>query len=242
MIRNTIVLLKSEDGAQEYSKAIMGAGCTPFFEPVLDIQYLRADLSGVNDKTPLIFTSAHGVESLIRHYDGRSNPVYVVGDVTANAATMAGFTNVESASGTAQDLGALLVQKLGQTSLTPSFYICAEEVSFDLGDFLLKNGIQIHEIIGYRANLAEKLSIKLLHALDNREIKAVMVFSTKGAQIFSDLIEQYGRTMRLKGVMALCIAPSVIKSLSVLPFEQTLIAKTPDRDGMMDILKTISIA
>lgn len=242
MTTKKIILLKSKDGADDYADCIINAGHNCFFEPVLTVDYLKPDVTAITDKNPLIFTSAHGVESLVRCYDGRQNPVYAVGDVTAKAAKGAGFTDIMSADGNAEDLAQILLQKLDKTGVYPPFYICAQEISFDLGGFLLKNGINVQEIIGYNTNTAVKLSIELLKMLDNREIKAVMIFSAKGGQAFADLIEQYGRDNKLRGVMALCIAPSVVKSVSVLPFEKILIAQTPNRHGMMDLLNTISIA
>jgi uroporphyrinogen-III synthase len=79
----------------------------------------------------------------------------------------------------------------------------------------------------------------LLHGLDKGEIKAVAVFSARGGGVFSDLIEQYGRAVRLKSVMALCMSDLVVQSVSVLPFQQSVIAAKPDRYGMMELVDNI---
>ncbi len=241
MKAGTILILRSEEDSEELAEAIRAMGFEPFAEPVLSIEYLDAELSETGEGRPLIFTSAHGVRAFARLDTHRGHPVFTVGSNTADEAREQGFTDIRNAEGTAEDLMDLLLLA-HKTGLTTPVYMRAEDVSKNLKEILAKNGMNIEEFILYRANLAQNLSISLLKKLDNREIKAVMVFSARGGRIFSELVEQYDRTHRLKGTKALCISDGVVESVSVLPFEAAIAAQTPDRYGMIELLEKLSIS
>ena len=243
MSANIVAILKSSSGGDgSYEEAVRRAGFIPLFEPMLKAEYVSMELPEIKENTSLVFTSAHGVESFVRCHAARSNAVYTVGDDTAQAARTAGFEHIISAKGDVGALAGLLIQQHAQTPLISYIYVRAEEISQDLAVNLCESGIFLQEIVGYRANNVQNLSIMMLQALDKGQIKAVLLFSARGAQCFAELLEQYDRESRLKTVQALCIAPSVLKSVSVLPFKDIHIANGPDRHGMMELIENISIA
>lgn len=235
-----VVILRAPEDSGELAEAIRAQNFEPLAEPVLAVGFLDADFSLIDAEDMLVFTSAHGVEAFARGCDLRSNAVYVVGKNTAEAAGLAGFERIETGAGTVADLAKDLVAEY-KTTLKPLIYVRAADISYDLKGFLTENGVEMREIIAYRADPAQNLSIKLLHALDRGQIKAVCVFSARGGQVFADLIEQYGRTVRLKTVMALCLSEHVVQSVSVLPFLRCVVAPTPDRHGMIKLVEDISI-
>ncbi len=241
MTTKTIVILKSDTGdVQVYGDMVRSYGFDALVEPILTAEYLHSDFQTIERGSVFIFTSAHGVYALARQYAGRNHKIYTVGTNTAQAAQDCGFMDIETAQGDSLDLAARLMEKADQLRLTPLVYVRAEIVSHDLKVILAEKGLKMSEMIAYRTVEAQKLSIKLLHALDNRVVKAVMFFSARGADCFSNLVQQYGREARMKGVKALCIGPSVIKSVSVLPFDAVLVAPTPDRDGMKNLIDTVA--
>ncbi len=242
MSANTIIILKSGfTGSEAYEEAVRTHGLTPLTESILRAEDLGADYVCVQGDAALVFTSAQGVETFARHHTGRSMPAYAVGDNTMQALQAAGFTNVGSAQGDALDLAALLLEKAESFRSKPLFYIRAEQISHDLRGILAQKNINLSEIIAYRMIEAEKLSLKLLHAVDKRDIKAVLFFSARGASNFCSLIQQYDRESLFKNVKALCIGPSVVQSVSVLPFSDVRTSLTPDRDGMLRLIEHISI-
>ena len=240
MSAGQVVILRAPEDSGELVAAVMAKGFDALVEPVLSIEYQPADFSDVGPEDVLVFTSAHGVEAFVRGCGARDNPVYVVGKNTAEAALAAGFGQIETGEGSVSDLAQQLVfdQK---TALKHLVYVRAADVSFDLKGFLTEKGLKITEIIAYHADQVQNLSIKLLHALDRGQIKAICVFSARGGQVFADLIEQYGRTVRLKTVMALCLSEHVVQSVSVLPFQRCVVAPTPDRHGMIKLMEYISV-
>lgn len=237
MSASTIVILRGADESAELADAVKEHGYAPFFEPVLFVEPVEsANFSPPQAGMPLIFTSANAVRFFASLYEGRDHEVFTVGDNTADVAKGVGFTKIQSASGTADDLVELCLQ----TGLKQFLYVRGEQISRDLKEILAPKGVKLDEIIVYQAKIAENLSVNLLKMLDKHEIKAVMVFSARGAKAFSDLIEQYGRTLRMKELSALCIGQGVVDSLSVLPFKEVVVAPQPDRYGMMTLLDRLT--
>jgi uroporphyrinogen-III synthase len=240
MKRRKIVLLRSEDENTEMADFIVSKDFEPLTEPILIINDLEADYSPIKKGSPLIFTSAHGVRVLANHVKERDNPVYAVGRNTEAAARQEGFFQVETGEGGVENLADMLVSSLKDTKETP-VYIRAADISHDLRRILHQKGVSIAEITAYSAEPAQNLSLSLLQSLDRREVGAILFYSKRGGEVFSGLIEQYARSVRLKSIKALCISEAVLQSVSVLPFRQCLVAPTADRHGMMKLVEEISV-
>lgn len=240
MKANKVLITRSEGEAEDLSQAIRAAGFEPLYEPMLTIEASGEAWPEIVETTPLIFTSSHGVRAFARAVPLRDNPVYVVGQGTAEAARTAGMENIKGVAADGDRLVDML-SLLPQEALISAFYVRGEDVSRDLRQILQGKGINIVDFAGYKAIPVENFSINLLKSLDNREINAVMLFSGRGAKVFAELVEQYDRAVRLKATKALCISEAVLQSVSVLPFQQGLIARTPDRYGMMELLTDISV-
>jgi uroporphyrinogen-III synthase len=237
MSGQTIVICRPIEDSAELAAAVTASGFKPLIEPVLDIKYLQADFSEISESMPLVFTSANGVKAFSRGSDLRANPVYTVGRNTADEARQAGFTRIETAAGTVDDLVDILLKACAEGG--DVLYVRGEEVSKDLKSLLAKGGVNVRELTAYRSVPAGNLSLGLLKALDSKEIAAFLFFSVKGAGVFADLVEQYGRAHKIRTTKALCIGEAVLKSVSVLPFGGSLVADTPDRYGMIKLLEQL---
>lgn len=240
MRTKTIVIARTAEDSEELAQFIRAHSYEPLVEPVLSVEYLNPPMPDLRGDEALIFTSANGVQGWAAKTAVRTNPVYAVGRNTADEAMKLGFSTIETAAGTVEDLVQMLKNPLKTTLISP-IYVRGEQISQDLVQILGENGLKCREIVVYRTNPAENLSVNLLRGLDDREIAAIMFFSSKGAQVFAELIEQYGRENRLRPTKALCISEAVLKSLSVLPFRERLVADKPDRYGMMKLLENLSI-
>lgn len=235
-----ILITRSGEENGELGEAVLAAGFEPVHEPLLTIDYVKDGWPDIAVDAPLIFTSSHGVLAYAGHSAERGHPVYTVGRNTADTARTQGFANIQTAAGDFGDLVELLL-RLPEKALISALYVRAADVSGDLKKILGEKGINIGEFTAYKAYPVENLGLNLLKSFDNREIYAVLLFSSRAGQVFAELMEQYGRAVRLKTTKALCISEAVLQSVSVLPFQQGLVARTPDRYGMMDLLKDISV-
>lgn len=236
MIRNIAVILRQPEDSADIANAARERGMIPLIEPILSIEYLKPSGFAASAQ-PVIFTSANGVRGYAALGGAKDIPVFAVGPNTAEEAARTGFSRIEQAGGTVDDLAAFIEAK----GVKNAVYARGETVSKDLKVILEARAVRIDELTVYRAVPANNLSLKLLHALDRREISVILFYSRAGAETFASLIEQYDRTVRIKEIKALCISDSVVESVSVLPFRRTLIAKTPDRYGMMKLVGSISV-
>jgi uroporphyrinogen-III synthase len=234
----TIVIARPPEDSEELAAAITAQGYRPLIEPVLTIETMDHDLPEFGHETTLVFTSANGVKAFAAKNIGRGNPVYTVGRNTADEARKAGFNNIETVAGAVDDLVNFLL-KSREKEVSDLLYIRGTDVSKDLRQIMIQNGIQMREFIAYRSVPAENLSVNLLKRLDNREIEAIMFFSAKGGHVFAELAEQYDRAGRIRTTKALCISDAVLQSVSVLPFGERLVAEKPDRYGMIKLLERL---
>jgi len=239
MMARHVVILRPNDNSSELSTAIRDRGMEPIIEPILSIQYLQADYSGVEPDSPLIFTSANAVKAFAAVNSTRDHPIYTVGRNTADIARSSGFQNIESALGTVDDLVELFTNTLKTTQNAP-VYVRGDDISADLSGIFAKKGLNIVEITAYKAHPAENLSINLLKAADKGQISGIMFFSARGARTFAALAEQYGRQRAMKAIKALCISDAVVDCLTGLPFQEVVVAVQPNRYGMIQLLDRLS--
>ncbi len=240
MSARTVAILKS--GADPALEDLLHSkGFNLLYEQILTITAQPCDFSGIADNAALIFTSAHAVNFFSDAHVGRHFPVYAVGAETAASAHLRGFQTIETADGTAEHLVNMLENKL-KIADKPAYYIRGADISTDIAAFLAKKGINIMEMVAYRANIAKKLSENLIKTLETGDLNAVLFYSRRGAETFTSLICATGRAGTLNATKALCISAAVVKSVSVLPFRQCVIADRPGRHGMMELVKNISIS
>src|SRR5712691_5591294 len=98
--------------AASLADALGERGIAAIVEPLLEIYYRDApspDLAGVQ---AILCTSANGVRGLARLSDERALPLLAVGEASAARARDEGFTRIESAGGTVDDLIRLAGERL----------------------------------------------------------------------------------------------------------------------------------
>ena len=231
-----VILRPSDADNRAYIEAARTAGLNPMMEPILSVVPVDADFSAVPDGATLVATSVNALKIFASADSRRSFEIVTVGPDSAAAANRLGFEHIEPGPGRAADLPDFLSARQNNRLV----YLRGQDISHDIAQILRDRGHKIEEIVVYRTETAQNLSIGLLQALDRREIEAVCVFSVRGGIAFAELIEQYGRTVRLKPVKVLCLSEAVLQSVSVLPFQQAYIAGTPDRHGMIELVERIA--
>lgn len=233
-----IIILRPEADCADYIAQVEAMGYCAIAEEILSVSFTDYELPEVGPEVPLVFTSANGVRAFARLSGERDRFVFTVGDNTAEAARRAGFTKLESAGGTAEDLTRLLLKRR-ETGLTSIFYVRGADISVNFPEILAESGIKTSEFIGYKANLSHSLSENALNSLEIGDVKAVLMFSARGAAHFAGFVRQNGRQAALKTVQALCIGEGMLESFRDLPFKEVVVAPSPDRYGMMCLLQSL---
>lgn len=210
------------------ARQIEASGFGTFIEPLLSIKHLNVKIPPLDDYAALIFTSVQAVRAL-----GNQNiPVYTVGDKTARRARQAGYKNVISAGGNADDLIDLLKQEnmpKDSKLLYLSGYDIAKEINVD--------NLIVTRLPLYQAEQVDAFSAELLSLLHQHKLRYVLFYSVRTALCFNDLVKKHECTPALKSIKALCISDSVVKSLKDLPWKDVQCAKSPNNDALIALLQ-----
>lgn len=223
---SNILITRPLEQGLETQKALIAKGYKADCQPFLDVTYhkIRKDISYYKG---LIFTSCHGVQAFCESYRLRDMSVFAVGDATAQTAEKAGFKNVQSASGTLDDLENLLAQNPPHGSL---LYVRGKHISKEIKEEY------IQEIIGYHTDLIDNICDDVEGKLRSGVYSYVLFYSTRTAASFVEMMISKNLSESLKGIKALCLAPSMVKSLSVLPWQDIWVAQQPNQDSLLELL------
>lgn len=217
-MRPTILLTRPEDSAARFTAQLRQrfGDIRIVQSPLLRIVPVEGDW----DVTPyqaLIFTSAQGVAR-----GPRGRECYVVGQVTAQAATDAGMRVVA----VEPDAQSLIRRILADPPPGPLLHLRGEHARGDIAQTLTAAGIPTQEKVIY-AQTECPLNTQAQALLQEDSPVLVPLFSPRTARIFAD---------QARGAAPLWIAalsPAVAQELHKLP-ARLEIAKTPDARAMLD--------
>jgi uroporphyrinogen-III synthase len=152
--------------------------------PMLRIEAVTdADL-GTASWGAILITSANGVRALAAHPrrgELLALPVLAVGGSSADAARDAGFADVDSADGDADDLARLAARRFAGASL-PLLYLAGEERSGELA----VPGLTVRTVVVYRAARASRFPPEAHAALEQGRIDGVLHFSRRSVESYLD--------------------------------------------------------
>lgn len=236
---NCIVITRPMPEAQDYAQELSAAGFSCCLAPALTLEaqnFTPPDLSQYNG---ILLTSAQAIRFFMAHTQAFSHdiPVYCVGKHTARIAQNSGFKKIFSIDGTGQDL-ANYINALPQVRGQKFLHIRGRDVAFAIDNALESAGIHVESCIVYAAEPTLDFPQNFLEQMDAKNIAAVTFFSKRTAENFMALIVQYGLQDGLQGIKALSISPAVLECLRPYPWKEVHTSSTPDRAGMMEILKT----
>lgn len=235
MTGDKILITRPERSAVETAQILQSYGFDTVIEPMLYIEDINVTQSDFTDITGFIFTSMNGVCSFARQSNFRDCPVYVVGSRTADEASKAGFKEVYSADGDAQDLAALIAKKTKKAALYVHYR--GRDLSRSIGGLLAdRPDCRVTEEIIYQAHQAKTISPNLLKSMEKGEIGQTLFYSTRTAQAFVDLMVQAGCMSLVKPIKALCLADSMVESLADLPWKEIIVSTAPNEAALLSLL------
>lgn len=200
--------------------------------PVMVRQTLDASLPPPDGFTAMVLTSANAVRTMVERNVVATYahlPVFAVGDRTAADASEAGFVRVSSAAGAFQDLvNAMTIARMRG----PIFYPTGKHQSADLAKALAPLGVMVATAKIYEMVAVDSLPQAVLDDLGRGEIRAVLAYSRRTAEIFVSLTQQLDRVQR-QAIGMLCMSEAVAEPLLAARFNRISLADRPDEDAMM---------
>lgn len=187
----------------------------------------------------LVATSANAfLEPSQRYASLQGLPLYVVGAQTKAAALAVGFRDVVAVENNVNDLLETLSDKAFK--LANIGYFRGADISVDIRAALGVQSINVQERICYTAQGVEEISADIISGLGDGRIQAITFFSKRTAEIFFNLIAGRTGVAGLSDIKYLCIGEEVLECVRVLsnaPAECVFAARTPNKQGMIDLIK-----
>ena len=226
-----ILNTRPEPQAGVYHSMLEGEGYAVFTEPMLTRKTLAFDTPAPEGFQALVFTSASAVEVFAGENIARKNPVFTVGPQTQEAASAAGFQNVTSAQGTADELIAHVADALDPAG-GPLLHVRGVYCAQDLKAGLVAMGFGVENLVVYEMENVPDFTPALIAKLEEGAIEVVTFFSKRTAENFDRLVRKHGLVRALGHIKALCISGAVLSYVQSLPWCEAYTAETPDRAGM----------
>ncbi len=210
--------------------------------PMMAIRYADSPLSGLSGCQGLLFTSANGVRAFARLHQGRTHPVYAVGQATADTARTAGFAQVTAAGGDVHSLAALVRDRVDPQA-GALFHGAGSVIAGDLADLLAPSGHRVIRQTLYHADAATIFPHEARTALETNSLDIALFYSPRTARIFMTLAEGAGILPHLHPIIAGALSKAVGTALESGPWalqspswQRIVIANEPTEDALFAAL------
>ena len=202
---------------------------------MLEIIFTVADLPKAADHGAILVTSANAVAALSSHQtatEWRSLPIYTVGARTAEAADRHGWSEIRSAEGNADDLAALVIDRL-TGSPTPVLYACGTDRAGDLETRLRDSGVPVTLAEVYRARMIETFPEPVSREIRKGAIDLVMLYSARSAEAFVRALERESLLAEARLMAFGVLSEAVAGPLHALQGTSVAIAAQPTETALL---------
>lgn len=220
MTSRTILLTRPQRQSVESAGKLWAQGWKSRIGPLFIIEPLPAVIDDTKYQA-ILLTSANAAPAL---KDLKNLPVFTVGDATAEMARQYARGPVESASGDAEALAALIKEKLDPAK-GPLLYLAGKDRANDFNAI----GFQVDIVEVYAARPVEALSAETLAALRDGSIFATLLYSPAAARQFRAMMERAGAD--LDALTIICMSSKVAEAAGP-GWSAVEIAETPDEQAL----------
>lgn len=230
-----VLVTRAAPGDQSTLKALHARGIDAISSPVLVTEFCappEPDWTGVQ---ALLITSANAATAIQSYRQTKTIPVLAVGDQTASALTIAGFTHVESAQGDAAALLDLAAARLA-TNSGKVVYLRGEDVATDLAAALSRRGFQTQSLIVYRTAPAPLLIDQAISAIRAGEVSGILFHSRRGAESFLSLAVDSALAGYFNRMTAFALSARAAEPLDSSLWRAIQIAPSPNEASLLAII------
>jgi len=233
--------------ADDHASAIAKADLTPLLCPVMNIRALPAPNTppvAPSDAAGLIFTSINGLQNFPGTWlrDFLNHPVFVSGTTTRDLARDMGFQNIISSPDQGSHGMVGLIRKalpVSENPLPPKLLYVAGTSRTPLLEEELSPDFQLTLTELYAAELQQTLSVAAAQALENKQIVATTLFSSRTAIHAATLLQNhFGARAKpiLDDLLAVCISQTVAERARESGFRNIAVASMETSESVVDKL------
>ncbi len=234
-----VLLTRPHEETVALAELLLAHGIDAIAAPLLEIDFITGDALDMNGVQGVVFTSANAVRAFVRRCDERDLPALCVGDATARAARAGGFSDIQSASGDVNGLAAL-IKATCDPDAGALVHPAGTKLAGDLGGQLEAAGFTYRRETLYVARKAQTLPDSARRALEDVAVDGVLLYSPRTAEAFCKLVAAAQLSHKLATVTAYCLSAAVAHKILHCPWRAVEIARTPDQDALLALLRTHS--
>jgi uroporphyrinogen-III synthase len=230
-----VLVTRPMPDCERTAATLRGRGYDVLVVPLMQVKPIAADLSG--NWSAVIISSANAVRALDAQQIASlaKLPLFAVGQRSADAARDAGFMDVRSANGNAEDLIRLVAgSNLDQAATY--LYLAGEDRAADVEGELAKRGIEARTVIVYKSVTLD-YPPELANALRNREIAVALHFSRRSAENYVNGAKAAGLEQMASAPQHFCLSAQVTEPLRAAGVVgQISVAPDPNEAALLAIL------
>jgi uroporphyrinogen-III synthase len=231
-----LVITRPQADGERTAAALRARGHDVLVAPLLRVEPVAANLFG--SWGAVIITSANAPGAIAGYAASKALfdlPLFAVGRRSADAARLAGFSNVTTAGGDVRDLVRLIAERHTDAS-APLLYLAGEDRATDLVAELVARGITAEMAVVYRAATAA-FPPELTAALQAGDVEAVLHFSKRSAENYIVGARKAGINEQALGVRHICLSAQIAEPLSKAGAGRIAITPRPDEAALIASLE-----
>jgi len=228
----SVLVTRPKKDAKLVAVDLKRRGVDVFLEPLLEVVAIEGATPDLRNIAGLIFTSSNGVRAFARISKHRNFKVFAVGDATAASARRAGFSDVDNAGGSVEDLMTLVTDSWSPES-GALFHAASRTISHKLAENLGALGYEVHRLTLYEAKAADALSVSLCKVLRGGKLGYALFFSPRTADIFVSLVTSACLRDACKTVEAICLSTAVADMFTGFNWRHVTVAAKPNRESLL---------
>jgi uroporphyrinogen-III synthase len=188
----------------------------------------------------VLITSANAARAVVAHPrrdELLGIPVLAVGRRSAEAAREAGFAEVVSADGNAEDLARLVAARAPSAAPNhPLLWLAGEDRAGDLAGALAAHDIAVHTAVVYRAVAETALADDVRDALGSGRVDGVLHYSRRSADAFEAIALAAGIDLKSLPTKHYCLSAQVAEPLAQSGVAGIVVAARPDEAALLALL------
>ena len=237
-----LLITRPEPDADAFRAQLEALGHQVTAEPLLTIEHLPLAVGALGDAAGLVVTSRNGLRALAASpaiAAAQKLPIGAGGPGTAALARELGFTRITEGGGTATELVPVIADVSRNVNGT-LVHVRGEQVAVDLKGALRGQGVELREIVSYRAVPAAALRPRTRELLASGGIDAVILMSPRTGATFARLIAVAGLREAAKKLVLLCLSPAVAATVEPLAPARVEVADGPNTAALLSAVTRVA--
>ncbi|MGE0260795.1 MAG: uroporphyrinogen-III synthase [Alphaproteobacteria bacterium] len=233
-----LLVTRPEPESEETAARLRARGHDVLVAPLLRIELTPDAHIGAGPWSGIVMTSRNAARAIERHpcfSELCGLPVFAVGRRTAAAARSAGFSDVLSADGDADDLVRLIVARRA-TVVGRLLYLAGADRASDVTGALRAAGLPADTVAIYRAVAADEFPDAVRTALAAGELDGVLHLSRRSAESYLACARRDGLLVRALLPKHYCLSAQVAEPLIAAGARKIAVAPRPDEAALIELL------